>query len=1112
MTFPRFGRWLGLVLGGLLMGLPASAREVVSLDGVWSFATDPDDRGEAERWFLPEAKLPAMPLPGYAPEANGQIRVPGLWDNQGYGTETEKTRHNFVGKGWYQRRLDIPQAWQGRHVFLTITGASRRAKVWVGEHCVGEHIGYVAPAEFEITPYVQAGQSATITIQVDSKQHWETDALYGAGALADYMDIAYGGIWGHVLLDARADAWLRDLHVQPDVPNSAVSVSATLEGDAPRADRATLEVFDAQGRAVAQTATPLSPSAAGSITLQAPLANPALWSPESPTLYRARLTLRRGDEVLDSQESRLGMRQFTIDGYRLLLNGKPIFLRGYGDDHIYPNEMGMPSDKELHRQRLQIIKSYGFNHVRHHSTMMPPEYYDACDELGIITTAEFPICYTQFLPGTGVEWKKHVAEGTSPELAEETYLREWAGGIRQHRNHPSILCWVAGNEIYEPIPLQPKFAKIAQELDPGRLFVDSDGVWPPIFDSAKDRATVPLYFLQFLEWDNPINAVAKYATVEPRKPIVVHEMGNYVAFTRPDQIELFRGTIKPFWMTAGKENLERLGLLGEAELWAQKSERLYALCHKHNVEAVRHNRYISGYHWWLFQDYWTTGNGLVDYLFRPKSITPEEILRTNNAVVLLETGLERTYRSQPGQRLSVKLSISNFAQETLSGRLVYEVCCGDRVLMNEEVPLASLPQGDLSDVATIEAALPDTQVPAPITIQAEVLAGQQRYRNDWSSWLYPSTIRPTTDCPVFADTDAAVYGPGWSMKPVPEEGTLDARAVYVVTSLEPPLLDALNRGASVLLLGGGSEISTTRTTTYRPSWWKAGDSLDTNLCGTLVYDHPATRAMAPEGWCDAGWFSLIEAGEKCVLEQFPSRPEVLIRALPSLVAVEDAALLYEVGVGRGLLVVSGLNHMAAKDRPEGQWLLARLIDHAGSFPAPKVQWPAAAISVRRGAPEGCLLGFRRLVSCNGEQSRYASFREDRVPTYVSRQTGGPQRVVWQTAPVPRDVQGERVTFAFAGGLGFAAQPKTEGLVLEVNGQDVLRFDLPEPSRWTSEDQRFELRFEKRRAVNTDQLGVFYLTVPREVLTPGKSLELGVHSLGSGSRRWFGLQPYKDLKN
>ena len=120
-----------LLIGLILFGASgfaycAMARETLNLDGTWSFATDSEDRGESEKWFAPDTNLPAMPLPGYAPEAKGTIRVPGIWDNQGYGTENDKVRHNFVGKGWYKRQVTIPESWAGKKAFLVITGINRR--------------------------------------------------------------------------------------------------------------------------------------------------------------------------------------------------------------------------------------------------------------------------------------------------------------------------------------------------------------------------------------------------------------------------------------------------------------------------------------------------------------------------------------------------------------------------------------------------------------------------------------------------------------------------------------------------------------------------------------------------------------------------------------------------------------------------------------------------------------------------------------------------------------------------------------------------------------------------------------------------------------------------
>ncbi len=265
--------------------------------------------------------------------------------------------------------------------------------------------------------------------------------------------------------------------------------------------------------------------------------------------------------------------------------------------------------------------------------------------------------------------------------------------------------------------------------------------------------------------------------------------------------------------------------------------------------------------------------------------------------------------------------------------------------------------------------------------------------------------------------------------------------------------------------------------------------------------------MTPEGWCDDGWYYLLEGASKCVLEGLPARPNVMIRALPSMAWVEDDALLFEVGVERGSLLVSGLNHRAAQGRPENDWLLARLLDHAATFPQPKAQWPASLMKVVSVAPEGCLPGFRRLVANEGEEGAWYSIREDNARVLICRQTKPGNLVAWETASVPKDFAGDYATFAFAGGLGYSSEPKTEGFVLEINGKEALRFDMPASGKWESADKRVELRMEVTRTISVDQIGLFSVKVPRDMLKPGEPCRLGVRSLGTGSRRWFSLNPY-----
>lgn len=1108
------------VRGGWFANKPAT-RAVLSLDGVWNFATDPANCGEKEKWYLPATKLPTMPLPGYAPTADGTIQVPGIWDNQGYGTETDKVRHNFVGKGWYKRAVKIPESWSGRRIFIVVTGISRYSKIWINEHYLGEHIGYLSVQEYEISQQVIPGQSVTVTIQVDSKQRWEVDSMFGASSLADYMDVAWGGIWGHVLLEARSDVWMDDLFIQSDVPDSSCTASATLSGNAGLADSARLEVYKKGGRRIADAIVKVTPrlTAGQPVSVKLSLPDAQLWTPETPMLYTAQLTLLKGKQVLDRVESRFGMRQYTVDGYKLLLNGKRIMLRGYGDDHIYPVQMAMPSDKELYLKRLRIIKSYGFNYVRHHSTVMPPEYYEACDEVGMITTAEFPIAYEPFIPGTGARWKANVPPGTDPKPALDTYRREWAAMIKRHRNHPSILCWVMGNELYQDLPIRYSFGKIAKKLDPERLYLDSDGVDPALLHNQKlDRPTVAIYSIDFAESLDPVVNKEKFNTPKPIKPVLSHESGNFLTFSRPDLTDQFKHNFKPFWLSDGKAKLEKMGLLQEAFQWADKSERLYAYLHKCNLEWLRKNRYISGYNWWLFQDYWTTSNGIVDHYFRPKSITREEVLVYNSAVVLLQDGLKMTYRSN--NRLDLKLLVSNFSPEALKGKLDWEIKDNGQTLARQTVAVINqVPQGEVSEVAGVTLIMPERETPTQLTITATLTAGDKQYGNKWSTWLYPAVIQPhKPPVPVFASVSSTHVFETWDIPPIPPEGTLDARAVYVTDDLfDTRVIDAMGRGACVICLGGADPFMSTLPITFRTTWWKAGDSPDKNHTGTFVYDHPITRVIAPDGWCDGGWFYLLENARKCFLEDAPARPGVIIRALTSMAMVRDEALLFEVGVGSGSLIVSGLNHAKADGRPENEWLLAQILDYAATLPHPEANWPVTFLTRVYAAPEGCLPGFRNLAAEKEgtpapERDSWYSYRADSAPVFICRQNQKGNAVVWETVPYkPKAKPDKRVTFVFAGALGYSSEPKTEGFALDVNGKEVLKFDMPAAKQWKSDNGRVSLRFEKRREVSVDQFGLFYVTIDCDMLTPGKPCQLGVRSLGTGSQRWFGLYPYTDTK-
>jgi len=1086
----------------LLISLAAAAgaagRPTISLDGTWQFKLDPKEEGEKEQWF--DAKAPF----------DSTIQVPGAWDAQGFGAETPKLKHNFVGKGWYRRQVPIPAEWKGKQLFLTIGGVHRYAKVWVNGACLGEHVGYLSPIEHQINEFARPGEAATIAVCVDSKQRWDVDTLAGCFDIIDEMFTAWGGIWGHVAIEARGEAWLEDLFVQPRLDPASCTITAGLrvnpDEEAPDATLR-VDIVDAGGRVVAQANSGIK----GPISIRAQIPGAKLWSHNHPDLYTARLSLVRGEEVLDSVETRFGLRVIEIKGPHVLLNGNRVFLHGYGDDGVYPETMAAPSDRAVYLKRLKLIKSYGFNYVRHHSHFLPPEYYDAADEVGMLISPELPIAYLNY-------YQK--AKGPALDL----YRQEWAAVIRRFRNHPCILDWCMGNEMWDGVPLAPELYRIAKDLDPTRPVIDSNGLsggsW---LDGKRDRPTLDFFVYMFDLGHTPLERPDRHRFGEPKKPVISHEMGNFITFPRLDQIEAFKHNFKPFWLAPAREKMAKLGLLGEAELWARNSERLYLLCHKLNIEDLRKNPFASGHQWWLFQDYWTGSNGIVDAYFRPKAeIPPDRVRPFVGDIVLLLDGLPPVCRG--GDALDLKLTVSNFSEQALAGaQFVVRASARSAQIRPEGRTtnvVEEVKQGAVAPVADTALKLPDVQTPQLLTIKAELSAGKDKVRNEWAAWVYPAAIPASQlNVPLFADPASLVprpssFGPLAGAKPLPGGDKLPAEAVYVMNQPTKKVLDAVAEGACLVMLWPQGFFPTERNR-FKTGWWLGGPG-DSNV-GTVVYDNPVTREMAPDGWCDIGWHRLVEGSQAVILDNLPSQPEVLVRAIEVHRLCRSKALLFQARLGKGSLIVSGLNLGLTQKEPwpESEWLLARMVEHAGTFPKPKGELPLDFLRQRVAAmepPEGPFIsGFQRLVKNEGETDTWASYREDNATFHICRQTAPGHLVEWETASLPADWKGAMATFVFAGGIGFVSQPRTKGFSFLVNGKEVLAFDVTQDrSVWRSADKKVTLHFVPMRPMPSDGIGLFYVALAADLLTPGKPCTFAVRSNGSGSRRWFGLNPYSDV--
>ena len=479
---------LALAGGGAPEYLRAG-RPRLDMDGQWDFRMDPADEGVAGGWSGADVPFP------------DRIVVPGNWQAQGFGEPRRQLRHDYQGRAWYRRSVQIPADWAGKRIWLHLGGVTNTAELYANGRHVGSVDGFLTPYEFDLTSIAAPGETAVIACQVDSA---------GPGPVGMFNFFGHwGGRYRHVWLEARADPAIDDLFVMPDIRNAIARARVTLrraEAGPAWQGRARVAITPVTGGqpSVAQAPIAFAEGATESdpIVVPAPVADMHLWSPEDPFLYFVDASLLVGDATVDSVRDRCGMRQLeTGPGGTLLLNGRPYFVRGLGDDCVEVLTGTAAADKQVYLDRIRQCKRYGFNGFRYLAHTPAQEIFDAADEAGFLIMAEGEIYW---------RGKENI-----PLLKRQV---EWIA--RAYRNHPSWYIWSSGNELFDcqgssPDPEWMDYIQVAHDtfkrLDPTRFFVASDGadVFPTdiITQAAKFAPAAALYDQPF---DGAVDEVAYF--------------------------------------------------------------------------------------------------------------------------------------------------------------------------------------------------------------------------------------------------------------------------------------------------------------------------------------------------------------------------------------------------------------------------------------------------------------------------------------------------------------------------------------------------------------------------------------------------------------------------
>ncbi len=490
-----------------------SGRETVDLSGFWHFKTDLQKKGEEQKWFEQTS------FAGW-----DKIYAPASWNEQ------SSEYMWYMGTAWYAREFFVPVGWSDKLVFVGFEGVNYNAKVWVNSFFVGEHEGGFTPFAVNAEKALKFGDNNVVVVMVDDTLTKRTIPP-GEGMNQTYFDFfQYGGIQREVYLLAVHKIHIRDVWVRTNIKEFDgildIDIEALSELEKERFCKVNLKMYDgnelvAESR-VSYMASPHIPkSLYQKITLKAA----KFWSPESPNLYTLKVSIILDEQEIDRKDVRLGIRTVKVENGKILLNGRPVFLKGCARHEDFP-VLGKAVHGAVLRKDYGLMRELGCNSFRTTHYPYSRSNLDLADEYGFLVILETP----------AVGFRKAIGRFDDPEIVEKV-KRVTQETIKRDRNRPSVIMYSLFNE---PDSEQEDFRTLLKEAkneanktDPTRpvTFVSDR----PLNDLCLDIVDVlchNFYFGWYMLYGDLAAAEKRLSeTLDeihrrfPDKPIIVTEFG-----------------------------------------------------------------------------------------------------------------------------------------------------------------------------------------------------------------------------------------------------------------------------------------------------------------------------------------------------------------------------------------------------------------------------------------------------------------------------------------------------------------------------------------------------------------------------------------------------------
>ncbi|MCD7937478.1 MAG: beta-glucuronidase [Tannerellaceae bacterium] len=877
-TIVNYFQLLCLILSiGCPHALHAQTQEI-DLSGEWGFQTDVMDfrRGSLS--------------PRYNHRLQDKITLPGITDDYQIGYKSRyrhidrlTRKYEYMGPAWYQREITIPEEWNGKRVFIYFERTHWLSSIYVDTKEVSQ-IDYISvPHNHDLTAFVTPGKTHLITVCIDNRYQYNTHKWNHAHT--EFTQINWNGILGEMKLMALDPVYTEDLQIYPDISNQSI--------------RTVMQVNNYTGKPVEGTATFTVTGTHYTLTKEFPVTgndsvffveqelllgkNIRLWDEFNPNVYTlsCRLNTQAGDSTYEHEKAAtFGMREVKQGKNHILVNNRPVHLRGNVENAVFPATGYVPVDDTSWERIMDLMKQYGMNHLRFHSWCPPRAAFRMADKHGIYLEVEMPM------------WGK---DAEPDEARYDFFRREQQAILKEYGNHPSFILYCNGNEITGNFDFVEELTAKGRELDNRHLYSGS---------TARARVRSDQYYVSHQTPKGPVRVYEGLPSTDWDRstesdidvPVISHEAGQRCIYPNFEEIKKYTGPVEARNFEVFRELLDKNGMLNQADDFFKASGALTVVEYKAVIEALLRSSTSAGFQLLSINDFPGQGYapvGILDPFWDSKGlITPEKFREFCAPTVALLRYPQSTYFND--ETFTGKAEVYNFSQSPIkNAKIRWSVTDqAGKILRKGNLKTQTIGNDNVFPVGEFSFSLEEITSPQQLTVHLQI---NEQIHNSWNIWVYPRNPG------IMESTDEILY----------------------TTEYNDQARQYLAQGKKVVLCPLPNKVKGRKSNFHNHFWNPIMFAWAPMTIGCLIHnDQPVFDHFVTSYHTDWQWWDILQHAKVIEMQEAPQQLRPFIQVIDSYDNNEKLGIGFEAKVNNGKLLVLAVDTQKDIDnRPATRQLL-----------------------------------------------------------------------------------------------------------------------------------------------------------------------------------------------